>query len=137
MKLAIERIIYYYVTVEDKHSKGYWLLEHFRQKGVKMTAFTAFPRGSARSQLDFVPEDYEKLLKAAKEVNVEPVGPKRAFLIKGEDSMDVLAELHRMLSSANINVLASNGVTDNSGRFGLILWVRPEDYEEAALALGV
>jgi len=137
MKISIKRIEYYYVTVEDKHSKGYWLLEHFRQKGVKLIGFTAFPRGASRSQLDFIPEDYELLLKAAKEVNVELIGPKRAFLIKGEDTMDILAELHQKLSTAGINVLASNGVNDSAGDFCLVLWVLPKDYEEAAIALGV
>jgi len=41
-----------------------------------------------------------------------------------------------MPASTCINVVASNGVNDGSGRFGFILWVKPEDYEKAAVALG-
>lgn len=135
MEITIKKIDYYYTTVEDKHSKGYWLLEHFRQKGVKLKAFTAFPLGAGRSQLDFVPYDAAILEKAAAEVGTPLIGPKKAFLVQGEDEMAVLIEMHFKLSSAGINVHASNGVSDGAGRFGFILWVKPEDYEAAVEAL--
>ena len=137
MAITIRRIEYYYTTVEDKHGKGYWLLEHFRQKGVNLVAFTAFPRGAGRSQLDFVPDNAEKLKAAAAEANISLVGPKRAFLVQGEDKVGAIVELHFKLSSAGINVYAANGVSDVTGKFGYIIWVRPENYEAAARTLGV
>jgi len=39
------------------------------------------------------------------------------------------------LYEANVNVYASNGVTDGKGSFGYVLYVRPEEYEMAAAAL--
>ena len=36
---------------------------------------------------------------------------------------------------APCNVHAANGVSDGSGRFGYILWVKPEDFDRAAKAL--
>ncbi len=137
MAVTIRRIEYYYTTVEDKHGKGYWLLEHFRQKGVNLVAFTAFPRGAGRSQMDFVPEDAETLKAAAAEANISLVGPKRAFVVQGEDKVGAIVELHHKLSSAGINVFAANGVSDGTGRFGYILWVKSEDYDSAARVLGV
>ncbi len=137
MGIMTRRTEYYYTTVEDKQGKGYWLLEHFRQKGVNLVAFTAYPLGAGRSQLDFVPENAEKLKVAAAEADIALVGPKRAFLVQGDDEVGAIVELHFKLSSAGINIHAANGVSDGSGRFGYILWVKPENYEAAARVLGV
>jgi hypothetical protein len=137
MAITIKKIEYFYTTVEDKHGKGYWMLEHFRQKGVNLVAFTAFPRGAGRSQMDFVPDDAEKLKAAAAEADVSLVGPKRAFLIQGEDEIGAIVELHFKLTNAGINVHAANGVSDGTGQFGYILWVKPEDFDAAARVFGV
>jgi hypothetical protein len=133
----ISRVEYYYCTVEDKRGVGYWLLEHLRQKNVNLIAFTAFPVGNGRSQFDFVPDDAGQLQSAAAEAEVSLVGPKKAFLVQGEDDVGAIVELHQKLSSAGIDVHAANGVSSGSARFGYVLWVKAEQYEEAAQALGV
>ena len=135
--IKIRRIDYYNMEVEDKHGKGYWLLEHFRQKGVSLIAFTAFPIGNGKSQLNFVVDNPEVLNQAAAEVGQKLDGPKRAFLIQGDDKVGAIVECHQKLSSAGINVLAANGVSSGAGKFGYILWVNWDHYEEAAVALGV
>jgi len=137
MATRVRRVEYYYTTVEDKHGKGYWLLEHFRQKGVNLVAFTAFPLGAGRSQLDFITEDADTLKKAAAEANIDLVGPKRAFLVQGEDKVGAIVELHYRLTDAGISVHAANGVSAGTGGFGYVLWVKSEDYDRAAVALGV
>ena len=137
MAIQIKRIDYFKCTVEDKRGIGYWLLEHLRQKDVNLIAFTAFPIGGGKSQFDFVPDDREHLQAAMKEVGVPVVGPKRAFLVQGQDDVGAIVELHQKLSTAGVDVLAANGVSSGSGSFGYILWVKSEYYEEAAAALGV
>ncbi len=137
MAEAVRKVEYFYATVEDKPGEASRLLRHFSKKGVNLVAFTAFPLGDGRSQLDFVPESTEKLQKAAADADLTLVGPKKAFLIQGEDRTGALVEHHLKLSNAAINVHASNGVSDGSGRFGYVLWVKPEDFEKAVRALGV
>ena len=137
MDETIRRVEYFYATVEDKPGEGYRLLEHFKEKGVNLVAFTAFPLGAGRSQLDFFPVTNEELQRAATEAGITLVGPKKAFLIQGEDKPGALVEHHQRLSNAGINVYAANGVSDGSGGLGYVLWVKPEDYEKAAGALGV
>ena len=44
----------------------------------------------------------------------------------------VLADVHRRLVDASIDVYAANGVTDANGRFGYLIYVRPDDYDRAA-----
>jgi len=135
--INIKRIEYYDTAVEDKHGKGYWLLEHFRQKGVSLIAFTAFPLGNGKSQLDFVVENPETLKEAAAAAGQELNGPKRAFLIQGDDKVGAIVDCHQKLKSAGISVHAANGVSSGEGKFGYILWVSSEKYESAAMALGV
>jgi len=134
---AVRRVEYYYVTVEDKRGEGYWLLQHFREKGINLLSFTAFPKGGGWSQLDFVTDDAAKLKNACKETGIKLIGPKRAFMVYGEDKVGAVVELHAILSNAEINIHAANGVVDGRGRFGYIFWVKPDYYEEAAIALGV
>lgn len=136
MAIQIKRIEYYYCSVEDKRGVGYWLLEHLRQKNVNLVAFTAFPTGGGRSQFDFVPDDAGKLETAMGEAGVSLVGPKRAFLVQGEDDVGAIVNLHQKLSTAGVDVYAANGVSAGGGQFGYILWVKPESYESAANALG-
>lgn len=137
MSESIKKVEYYHTTVEDKHGKGYWLLEHLRQKDVNLLAFTAFPRGGGRSQMDFVPDDSKKFKSAMAEANIELVGPRRAFLVQGTDKIGAIVQLHYKLNNAGINVHAANGVSDGTGHFGYILWVKPEEFDRAALTLGV
>jgi len=134
---AIRKVSYFYVIVDDKPGEGLRLLTRLKDSGVNLIAFTAFPYGSGQSQLDFFPESAEQLIKAAGEEGITLVGPKNAFLIQGEDRSGALVEHHLKLSNAGINVHAANGVSDGSGGFGYVLWVKPEDYDKAAEALGV
>jgi hypothetical protein len=137
MAASLQRVEYYYVVVEDKRGEGYWILEHLFQKGVNLISFTAFPLGSGKTQLDFIADDPEKFRAAAAEAHINLVGPKRAFLLTGEDKPGGVVEIHRRLSNAGINVHAANAIATGDGKFGLILWVKHEIYEEAARALGV
>jgi len=137
MAETVRKVEYFYATVSDKPGEGRRLLEHLSEKGVNLVAFTAFPIGGDRAQLDFFPENPEQLQKAAADAGITLVGPKKAFLIQGEDRVGALHEHHLKLSNAGINVHAANGVCNGSGRFGYVLWVKPEDYEAAARALGV
>jgi len=137
MAEIIRRVDYFYATVEDKPGEGYRLLERLKERGVNLLAFTAFPAGEGQTQLDFFPESAEQMLEAAAEEGITLIGPKKAFLIQGEDKPGALVEHHLKLSNAGVNVHAANGVSSISGAFGYVMWVKPEDYEKAAQALGV
>jgi hypothetical protein len=82
------------------------------------------------------PENGDALLRAARREGLVLTGPSPAFLIQGEDQPGVLAEIHGKLYDAKVGVYASSGVTDGRGGYGCVLYVRPEDFEEAARVLG-
>ncbi len=134
---TVRRAEYFYAIVEDKPGEARKLLEFCSAHEVNLVNFTAFPTGNGKAQLDFFPENVGKLQQAAEEAGIPLLGPKLAFVIQGQDRLGVLIEYHLRLADAGVNVYAANGTTDGRGGFGYVLWVRPEDYEKAAKALGV
>ncbi len=134
---TVRKVQYYYAIVTDKPGVGRRLLEHLSEKSVNLIAFTAFPVGYGKAQFDFFPEDADKLKLAANDAGIDLIGPKKAFLIQGENRIGALIEHHLNLSNAGINAYAANGVASGDGRFGYILWVNPEDYDRAAETLGL
>ena len=132
---AVKEVEYYYTVVQDRPGEARKLLDFLSEKQVNLQALTAFPVGEGRSQIDLFPEDPELLLEAAEDAQVELVGPKKAFLIQGEDRAGALYDFHLKLANAGINIIASNGAVDGTGRFGFVLWVAPDRYEDAARIL--
>ena len=126
---------YFYVEASDRPGEGARILEHLRGAGVNLTAVHAFPAGS-KTQVDFVPASATEFKAAAKAAKWKVVGPKKAFIIEGEDRVGALTDYFRRLAEAKINVTASTAVTAGAGRFGAILWVKSKDVRRAATALG-
>ncbi len=137
MSVKISRVEYYYASTEDRPGATYQLLQAMANAGVQLLAFSAIPVGPSRAQLTLFPVDNDRLLRTAPKLGLSLSEPQRAFLVQGEDEVGALGEVHRKLYDAKINVFASSGVTDGVGRFGYLLYVRPEDYERAAGVLGI
>jgi len=135
MPATVTEVEYYYSVVADKPGEARKLLEFLSEKEVNLLGLTAFPICEGQSQVDFFPDDPEQLKKAAADAKIELIGPKKAFLIQGEDRIGALYAFHLKLSNAGINIHASNGVVDGTGRFGYVIWVNPADYEKASAAL--
>jgi hypothetical protein len=135
MAETVRIVEYYYTTVSDRPGEARRLLEHLSEKGVNLFAFTVFPAGEGVSQLDFFADNNQSLRDAAEDAGVQLVGPKRAFLIQGDDRVGSLHDHHLKLANANVNVHAANGVICGAGKYGYILWVKPEDLKRAAEAL--
>jgi len=132
----VRRVEYYYVTVPDKPGEGLKVLSALKNGGVLLLAYQAFPTGGRKAQINLVPEDAGKLKKTAEAARLTLTGPRRAFLITGDDRVGAAAEHTRKLADASINVTAVTALGAGSGRYGMILWVASADYEKAAKALG-
>jgi hypothetical protein len=125
---------YYYVQVAQKAGEGAKVLRALKDAGVNLVAFSGFPEGR-RAQLDFVPADAAALKGVAKANKWKLVGPKRGFLIQGDDRVGVVADIIGKLADANINIVAIDAVCAD-GRFGCLCWVAPRDVKKAARVLG-
>jgi len=133
---TVRGVEYYYVTVSDEPGEGQRILSALKDSGVNLVAFLGFPLGGGRSQLDLVPENPESLKEAAERAGVTLSEARRAFLIQGDDRVGAVAENTAKLAEANINLAAAAATGAGSGRYGMVLWVAPADYQRAADALG-
>ncbi len=133
---TVRRVEYYYVSVPDKPGEGEQILSALKQNGVNLLAYLGFPAGGGQSQVDLVPEDPASFRQAAERAGLTLSEAKRAFLIQGDDRVGAVTDTTAKLAGANINITAAAATSAGSGRYGMILWVTPADYERAANALG-
>lgn len=132
---TIQRVEYYYLQVPNKPGEGARVLGALQEAGINLLALSGFPEGRG-SQLDFVPADPAAFKQFARKAKWKLTGPKRAFLVSGEDRVGAVGEMHKKLAAANINVIALDAVCAGAGRYGAILWVDPRDFLKAAKLLG-
>jgi hypothetical protein len=137
MPVSIRPVEYFNATVRDAPGEAYKVLSRLAEAGVNMLAFSAVPIGPECAQLVLFPEDVGHIQQLAPELGVTLDGPQRALLVQGDDRLGALAEVHKKLFEAHVNVYASSGVTDGRGGFGYLLYVRNEQFERATAALGV
>jgi hypothetical protein len=127
---------YFYVMVPDKPGEGARILGELKRAGVNLVAYSGFPSGRG-AQLDLVPTDPAAFKALAKEKKWKVKGPKRTFLIDGDDRLGACADVLGRLAAAKINVTAMDAVAPpGSGRYAAILWVKARDVKKAAAVLG-
>jgi hypothetical protein len=132
----VRRVEYYYVTVPDRPGAGLKVLSQLKEAGVNLGAYLGFPGPRGKSQIDLFPEDAASLKQALEKTGLRLVGPRKAFLIQGDDRAGAVADILRPLAEAKINVKAAAAAAAGGGRYGMILWVAQASYEKAAKALG-
>ena len=130
---SVRLVDYFYVTVPNKAGEGARLLDAFRREGVNLLAFSAFPEGR-KSQADFIPEDSAAFRRAAKKAKWKVTGPKKVFLLQGDDRVGLLADVVGALAAAKINITALDAVSVYR-RYGALLWVAPKDLKKAQKAI--
>lgn len=136
MAETIQLVDYFYMEAPDKPGEGLKALKHLKDSGVNLVGFSGFPKGR-RAQLDFIPTDPAAFKVAAKQAKWKVKGPKKGFLVQGDDRVGVVSELLEKLAAAKINVTATDAVCAGADRYGMLLWVKPRDVKRAAKALGI
>lgn len=118
----IRKVDYFTMQVSDKPGEGARALDALREMGVNLLAFTGFPEGRGRTQLDFVPEETAALKAAAKRGKIKLSPKKTAFLVQGEDRPGAIAEIMGRLAAAKINaprsMRSAREVADSGQSFG-------------------
>jgi hypothetical protein len=136
MPETVRAVDYFYLMVPDKPGEGARILGELKRMGVNLIAYSGFPSGRG-AQLDFVPSDPDAFRAVARQNKWKVKGPKRAFVIEGDDRVGACADLLNKLAAAKINVTAVSATAAQSGNFGMVLWVKPENVAKASTALGV
>jgi len=131
---VIRKVSYFAMDVADKPGEAARVLTVLSRADVNLRAFSGFPRGR-RAQLDFIPEDVELFRKALSTAKLKVQSKKTGFLVQGDDRPGAVAEALQKLADAAINVTAVDGVSAGAGRWGAILWVKPQSVVKAAKVL--
>lgn len=134
MAETIRPFEYFYMLVPHKAGEAARALNALKDAGVNLIAFSGFPEGR-RAQLDFIPADATAFKSVAKANKWKIVGPKRGFLIQGDDRVGAVADIVGKLADAKINVIAIDAVCAD-GRYGALCWVAPRDLKKAGQVLG-
>jgi hypothetical protein len=135
MAETVRQVDYFYIEVPNKVGEGARVLRALKEADVNLLAFSGFPVGR-RAQLDFFPADAAAFKQVAKANRWKLVGPKRGFLVEGDDRIGAVADLVGKLADAKIDVIAIDAVSVVE-RYGALCWVAPRDVKKAAALLGV
>lgn len=135
MPSTIRAVEYFTTTATDQPGEGCKLLSALADLGVNLLAFTAVPTGTLTTLLTIFPADSGQFADAARRAGISAVGPHRALMVQGDDRLGALAEIHRKLGQADINVIASSGIADGRGSYGYVLYIHPRDFDRALEAL--
>lgn len=130
----VRKVDYFKIRASNSAGQGARVLEGLQDEGVNLLVFSGFPR-NGRAQIDFVPENTGKFLKAARKLGLTLSKKKKGFLIQGQDRIGAIGKAMRKLADARINVTAIDAVCAGKGRYGAVLWVKPAKYAKAAKAL--
>lgn len=137
MACNISRVDYFHTSVQDRPGEAYKMLSRLSGLGINLLAFTAIPVGPTVTQLTIFPDNPAIMKNEASRAGLYLEGPYPALLVQGDDKLGALADIHLKIYEANVNVYSASGVSDGKGGFGYIVYVKAEDFEKAAAALGV
>ena len=132
---VVKKVTYCNTIVANRAAQGAKVLAELQRVGVNLTAFSGFPTGDGKAQLDFVTDNIAAVRRVFKKNGWELSKPKKGFLIYGADGVGAALHHIEKLGKEKISITAADAVYAGQGRFGMILWVRPEDYHRAARIL--
>lgn len=137
MATRVRKVNYCYLSVPSRVGQGVRILGALRDADINLLAFTGFPSRAGKAQIDLVGENMGSIRRVAARHGWKLSKTKRAFLIQGDDVVGAVANVVARLARAGINITAVDAVAAGKGRYGMILWVKQNNYNRAAKALGV
>lgn len=136
MAETVRKVNYCYVTVPQRAGQGVKVFRELTRAGVNLLGHVGFPAGRGRAQLDFVAERLTPIQRLAKQNGWRLSRAKKAFLVQGPDEVGACHRVLERLAEARINVTAAAGVSAGNGGYGMLVWVKPKDFNRAARILG-
>ena len=132
---TVQRVDYFSIEVPDKPGEAFRVLQALVSAGINLLACRGHQVGG-RAQIEVVPDDTAAFNATAAKAGLDVKAAKSGFLIQGDDRAGALAQNLHKLAGAGINVTGIDAMSAGAGRWGAIVWVRPEDVSRAAAALG-
>ncbi len=131
----VRKINYCYAKVSARAGQGAAMLSKLRDARVNLLAFSGFPIGGGKAQLDFVSDDMAGVRRVARKEGLRLSKTKKGFLVQGSDEVGACHRQLKKLADKRINVTAVDALAAGRKRYAMILWVKPKDYARASRAL--
>jgi hypothetical protein len=135
MAYQIRKVKYCYVTVPSRAGEAARVLNDLKKAKVDLQAFSGFPLRGGKSQMDLVTSQTGAVARLARSKGWKLSKVKRGFLVQGSDERGAVHKVLSRLSKKGINVTAADAITAGKGRYGMILWVKPQHYNAASRIL--
>ena len=135
MSDTVRMVNYTYLTAASRPGEAARVLEALGAANVNLLAFSGFPQGRNKAQIDLVTDDFDTLKAVARHEKWKLSRTKRAFLVQGIDKVGAALAPLAKTGGASINVTAAYAIAAGEGRFGMMLWVASRDYKRAAKLL--
>ena len=132
---TVRRVQYFSIEVPDKPGEAFRVLQALVSAGINLLACSGHGV-RRRARIEVVPDDIQAFKAVAAKASLAFAATKDGFLVQGEDRPGALAQNLQRLANAGINVSGIDAMGAGEGRWGAILWVKPEDVSRAATALG-
>jgi hypothetical protein len=136
MPNTIRKVSYAYVEILNKSGELARILSALRDANVNLLAFSGFPQGRTKAQLDLFTDDLNGLKAVARQQKWKLSRIKRCFLVQGTDEIGAAVPPLNSVANSKINLIASYAIAAGKRRFGMLFWVEPRDYNRAARQLG-
>ena len=117
----VRKVSYCYPIVPNRAGQGARVLAELTNAGINLLAYSGFPVGGRRSQLDLVVEDIGPLRRVARRNGWRLSKVKKGFLIQGSDEVGAVHRHLQKLADVGINVTAADAVAASNGRYSIIL----------------
>lgn len=135
MAYIVRKVNYCKMNVLSRAGQGVKILEALKDADVDLLAFTGFPIGGGRSQVDLVAVNLAGIQRIARKYKWHISKTKKGFLVQGTDELGAVHKVLERLARENINVVAADAVAAGKGRYGMLFWVNPKFYNRAAKIL--
>lgn len=132
---TVRKVEYFSIQVPNKPGEAFRVLQTLVSSGINLLACSGHTVGR-QAQIDVVPGDTAAFSAATEKAGLAFSARKSGLLIQGDDRPGALAQNLQRLANAGINVTGIDAMGAGQGRWGAILWVKPEDLSRAASALG-
>lgn len=135
MAYRVRKVNYCKLNVASRAGSAEKILGAIKGAGVNMQAFSGFPSGGGKAQVDLVSDNMTGIRQVAKENGWRLSTTKKGFLVQGDDETGAIYKVFKKLADKKINVTAADAVSAGKGRYGMIMWVKPKVYNKAARVL--
>lgn len=135
MAYRVLKMNYCKMTAPSRAGQGEKILKAIRDAGISLQAFTGFPSGGGKAQVDLVADKLGPLRTLAKKEGWRLSKTKKMFIVQGNDETGAIYKVIKRLADAKINITAVDAVAAGKGRYGMLMWVKQKDYRKAARAL--